>query len=48
MISYRHGQHVADKALSRPVRKFYARQDEIIDHYSNIQERHETGGTSHD
>lgn len=30
-------------------RKFYARQDEIIDHYSNINERH-TSGTdpSHD
>ena len=30
-------------------RKFYARQDEIIDHYSNIHERHTSGtATSHD
>lgn len=28
-------------------RKFYARQDEMIDHYSNINERH-IAGTSHD
>lgn len=69
MVSYRHGRHVEDKALSRSVRsvifsihseyvvvwnvlfdrKFYARQDEIIDHYSNIHERHTSaGGTAHD
>ncbi|CAF1083260.1 unnamed protein product [Rotaria sordida] len=47
MISYRHGRHVADKALSRDVRKFYARQDEIIDHYSTIHRRH-TSGSMHD
>ncbi len=28
-------------------RKFYARQDERIDHYSDIHERH-ASGTSHD
>ena len=27
-------------------RKFYARQDEIIDHYSNIHERHTSGGVA--
>ncbi|CAF0890312.1 unnamed protein product [Adineta ricciae] len=47
MISYRHGQHVEDKALSRPVRRFYARQDEMIDQLSTIHERH-TSGSSHD
>ena len=69
MVSYRHGRHVEDKALSRSVRsviflvyseyiivsnilydrKFYARQDEIIDQYSTIHERHTSAGaTAHD
>lgn len=64
MVSYRHGRHVQDKALSRRVRyacflsiylqiivfcfrRFYARQDQIIDQLSTMDERHRSG-TAHD
>ncbi|CAF1316670.1 unnamed protein product [Adineta steineri] len=47
MVSYRHGRHVDDKVLSRKVRRFYAKQDQIIDQLSTMHERH-TCSTAHD
>ncbi|UJR22712.1 hypothetical protein I4U23_025746 [Adineta vaga] len=47
MVSYRRGQHVDDKALSRSVRRFYAKQDRMIDQLSSIDERN-AAGLSHD